>query len=181
MSSIGEELANIPVEEMVGSIGRGIAQAQYDIDMTGVRIAQLMSGFNEQGQADDANRVTFGQKDANDNLIRYSLLELGFTPTFYQFTETTLEVKVSLTISRSVESSRSTSSSSASASGKISFFGGSAKARARVSSVNASYSNKYQYSAEGSSMMKTKITPVPAPALLNERIRSMLEDSEQTS
>jgi hypothetical protein len=179
MTSIGEELTNVPIEEMIGSMGRGIAQAQYDLDMTGIRIAQFMSGFNEDGEVDNANRVTFGQKDGELNLIRYSLLELGFTPTFYQFTETTMEVKVSITIGKSSASSGSTSRSSSSASGKFSLWSGSANATAVASSVNASYSNKYQYSAEGSSMMRTKLTPVPAPALLNERIRDMLEDHQE--
>ncbi len=43
-----------------------------------------------------------------------------------------------------------------------------------VSSVSASYSAKYQYSAEGSSLMRTKLVPVPPPAILEERIRAMI-------
>ena len=38
-------------------------------------------------------------------------------------------------------------------------------------SVNASYSSKYSYSVEGSSLIRTKITPVPS----NEFLRSYME------
>ena len=184
MSAIGEELTNVRIDELIGSMGRGIAQAQFELDLTGIKIAQLMSGFNENGQPDDAHRVTFGQKETFRNedgtegtrLRSYSLLELGFTPTFYQFTETLLEIKLSITIGSSRETK--TASSSSQHSGKVSLWSG--RATAVASSVNASYASKYQYSAEGSSMMRTKLTPVPAPALLSERIRAMLESDEAT-
>jgi hypothetical protein len=35
MASIGEELTNVPIGEMVGSMGLGIAQAQYDFGCSG--------------------------------------------------------------------------------------------------------------------------------------------------
>ena len=40
--------------------------------------------------------------------------------------------------------------------------------------VSASFSSKYQYSAEGSSLMRTKLVPIPPPALLEERIRALI-------
>jgi hypothetical protein len=44
-----------------------------------------------------------------------------------------------------------------------------------TSQVNASYSQKYSYSAEGSSLLRTKLVPIPPPAILEERIRQQME------
>ena len=53
--------------------------------------------------------------------------------------------------------------------------------RASVSStpVDATYSSKYSYSAEGSSLLRTKLTPIPPPAILEERIRQQLEENQE--
>ena len=83
-----------------------------------------------------------------------------------------IELKLSLSMSRETNVSRSSTTVNASVKGSVGFF--SATASMRVSSVSASYSSKYQYSAEGSSLMRTKLVPVPAPAVLEERIRGML-------
>jgi hypothetical protein len=49
-----------------------------------------------------------------------------------------------------------------------------------AASVNATYSNKYSYTAEGSSLLRTKLTPVPPPAILEERIRQLMEILRET-
>ena len=41
--------------------------------------------------------------------------------------------------------------------------------------VDATYSAKYNYSAEGSSLLRTKLAPVPPPTILEERIRRLIE------
>lgn len=155
-----EELASVPIDRMISSMARGIAKAQYDLDLAGIKIAQLMAGITE------SSRVAFGNKT-------YSMLELGFTPSFYHFVDTVIEVRVSITITRSREftTSRGSSTSYDRADDEVT--------HTRTSSVNASYSNKYQYSAEGSSLMRTKIVPVPAPALLNERILALVEEQKK--
>ena len=59
------------------------------------------------------------------------------------------------------------------------FFGFGGGAKLSVSSVSASYASKFQYSAEGSGLLRTKLVPVPPPAILEERIRGLL-DAERT-
>jgi len=44
--------------------------------------------------------------------------------------------------------------------------------------VDASYSSKYSYSAEGSSLLRTKLATVPPPTILEERIRSMMDAAD---
>ena len=182
--AIGQDLLNVPFPAMVRSMGLAIAEAQYELDIVSMKIARLMAGFApEQEDDDDGSTIT----PARTNLVQigpskdddsYSLLELGFTPTFYQFVDTLIEVKISISMSR--EDSRSFSSTrvAASMSGKVGFF--SASAQANVSTVSASYSSKYQYSAEGSSILRTKLVTVPAPPILEERLRALAEPEPDT-
>lgn len=151
-----QELTNVPVHRLIQSTATGIARAQYELDLTSIRIAQLMAGI------DEASRVPFGKKS-------YSLLELGFTPTFYQFVDTVIEIKVSISTTSSSESSVTSQDSSSKKTDR------DGTVETRSSSVSAAYSSKYQYSTEGSSYVRTKIVPVPAPAILHERIRALVE------
>jgi hypothetical protein len=178
--AIGQDLLNVPFPAMIRSMGLAIAEAQYELDLVSMKIARLMAGFAPEQEDDEdistsisatrSNLVQIGPDPDDDS---YSLLELGFTPTFYQFVDTLIEVKISLSMSQ--EDTRKTSSTqvAASVSGKVGFF--SASAKANVSTVSASYSSKYQYSAEGSSILRTKLVTVPAPAILEERLRALTE------
>ncbi len=110
---------------------------------------------------------------------RVSLLELGFTPTFYQFIDNIIEVKVSIKFTREGSSSVSVKRDSKTRSASIGFSRGRVRARRNVttSQVNANYSQKFSYSAEGSSLLRTKLVPIPPPALLEERIQQQMEIS----
>lgn len=190
MANLGQELLNVPFPEMVEGLGTAISRAQLALDGMSLRIAQMMSGApyemeqeNAKGETvlveRPATRVKFGDGD-------YSLLELGFTPSFYQFVDTTIEVKISINIQEDTE--RKTSSydmtTSLSASGSVSLNPfkpkTSAKMRLSVSSVSASYSNKYSYSAEGSSLIRTRLVPVPVPAVLEERLQALVAAEAST-
>lgn len=172
--TVGTELLAVPFPEMVQRLGVGIAQAQLQLDLVSLRIARLMAGYDEEA---DAQREGDGNKSVN-YLVKfgdgreYSLLELGFTPTFYQFVDTVIELKMSISVQSEVEVKRSSSSAVAKGGGFWTPFGGGGSVSA--SSVSASFAAKYQYSAEGSSLMRTKLVPVPAPSLLEDRIRSLI-------
>lgn len=47
--------------------------------------------------------------------------------------------------------------------------------KAVTTTVDGSYSQKYSYSAEGASLLRTKLVPVPPPAILEERIREVMD------
>lgn len=119
---------------------------------------------------------------------RVSMLELGFSPTFYQFVDTIIEVKISIKYTQegSYSSSRNTNSkTSGFSAGVIGIpgLGGGVAARRTVTTtqVNATYSQKYSYSAEGSSLLRTKLVPIPPPAILEERIRQQMELAKETN
>ncbi len=135
--------------------------------------------------------------EKNTGLIRVptrvSMLELGFSPTFYQFVDTIIEVKIAIKITRSVESTRSardtraTNASSKTTSAKFGAgflsvgarFGTNSNSQATTSQVDATYASKYSYSAEGSSLLRTKLVPLPPPPILEERIRRLLDEESE--
>ncbi len=176
--SIGHDLLDVPFPEMIKSMGLAIAEAQFALDETGIRLAQMMTGEYEVDVVDEDGKVKTEKKEAYVNFSgqKMSLLELGFTPTFYQFVDTIIEVKISISMSTETSFERTSKTTNISASGGgFLFFGG---AKARVSTVSARYAGKYQYSAEGSSLLRTKLVPIPAPAVLEERIRAMIKPKE---
>ena len=84
-SRVTGALTSMSLDEMVSNLAIGIAEGQTALDRSCMDIALFM------GQA----QIAFGQReDGEPNLI--SLLELGFTPNFYQFVDTILEIKVSI-------------------------------------------------------------------------------------
>lgn len=156
MTQVGSELLNAPFPQMIERLGTGIAEAQFAMDSVSIRILQQLAGYVE----DENGNMVFSE----DTLVQltgtgesYSLLALGFTPTFYQFVDTVIELKMAVSMNRSTEVNLSS---------KINAL--------FVASVNASYSQKYQYSVEGSSAVRTKIVTVPAPAVLEQVIQAEL-------
>ncbi len=182
--AVGTDLLNAPFPEMVKTLGVGIAEAQYELDLVSMKIARMMAGYEPDEEPADGSLPAASGTPERTLLVplgdgnEYSLLELGFTPNFYQFVDTMIELKMSISMSRESNYSTSSTTVNASVKGKVGFF--SASAKMRVSTVSASYASKYQYSAEGSSLMRTKLVPVPAPAILEERIRAMLTSSAST-
>lgn len=183
--SVGTDLLAAPFPQMVRAMGVGIAEAQLELDLVSLKIARMMAGYEvEDGVDEDGNPITTSASDERKYLValsdgqEYSLLELGFTPTFYQFVDTVIELKLSISMSTETEREHKRKSTTVAAGGFAFPFvaGGAVKA----SSVSASFSSKYQYAAEGSSVMRTKLVPIPAPAVLEERIRQLIESKAAT-
>lgn len=175
-TTVGKALAEVPIGDMIKSLGLSIATAQYELDLTSLRIAQMMTGHYEDPQEkDESKRKKTALIDFDGEKL--SLLELGFTPTFYQFTETTIEIKMTISMTMSAEQAEANRSMSMDASAEAGFSGMKAKSgmQMNISTMSANFSSKYSISAEGTSMVRTKLMPVPPPALLEERIRRSLD------
>jgi hypothetical protein len=161
--SIGTELLNVPFPEMIKNLGLGVAEAQYAMDRVSIRITQLMAGFSEDKDGklvkDDSALIKL-----QENGESFSLLALGFTPTFYQFTETYIEMKMAISMKKSTDLAVSVKAS----------YNGIVGFGVLSASVNASYSQKYQYEASGSSSMRTKLVTVPVPAIFEQRLRELM-------
>lgn len=134
--------------------------------------------------------ITYKQKSGTQDKYFYiptkvSMLELGFSPTFYQFVDTIIEVKISIKYTQEGSQTTDIGSSGTSTSNSHSglrglIFGGNRSSTVATSHVNASYSQKYSYSAEGSSLLRTKLVPIPPPAILEEKIRQQMEVAKET-
>ena len=193
--AIGQDLLNVPMGDMISQMALAIADAQLALDESGIRQAELMSGRvvmrNEQGQLiNDSGAVSTDGPHFYDSLIyfgyrrsgtvttpeRVSMMELGFTPTFYQFVDTLIEVKIAIKMTEESSTTRKEKgferSSKFSASRNGIFYSTS------VTPVDATYASKYTYSAEGSSVLRTKLAPVPPPSILIERVRILMEQNE---
>ncbi|TVR65995.1 MAG: hypothetical protein EA422_02950 [Gemmatimonadales bacterium] len=191
------------------TIEQAQAYAIFDDGLTGgvsaqtIELKEVVDQIIERraAQIEEDEGSPPSQEELNQEVIRVptrlSLMELGFTPTFYQFVDTIIEVKIAIRMTRTREFSRTTSNATTEAeregerggSAGLSFgrpFGvkGSTTHKSsqtvQTTQVDATYSSKYSYSAEGASLLRTKLVPVPPPAILTERIRSFMEVEEET-
>ncbi|MEO3470757.1 hypothetical protein AAFN86_02740 [Roseomonas sp. CAU 1739] len=186
--SVGQELLNVPFPEMVEKLASAIAQAQMALDLNSIRTAQALATTNiPEGTVAIAIKETVnadGQVTNTEVLFNdkeMPLLVFGINPTFYAFSETIIEVKMAITmaVERTTKFSFGTTTSftnttkfnaSFATGGLVSFLAGSAKAGventstvALSSTMNASYSSKFNFKEEGSSLLRTTLRPVPPP------------------
>src|SRR3970282_1390723 len=162
--AIGQDLLNVPMGDMIRQMAFAIADAQFDLDDSSFRVAEMMSGQialrNEDGTLQlkdgkpvtEATTVKFGGEDL-------SMMELGFTPNFYQFVDTIIEVKIAIKISTSSEQTRVTKGSITrmDTTRRGWLFAPISQTVVTTTPVDATYTSKYNYSAEGSSLLRTKL------------------------
>ncbi len=190
MRSVGRDLLDVPFPEMVMNLAFAIAKGQLALDRTSLSTARMLAREkvkiiqeiqeiiepdfrtvevtvrDQEGNPQRETiivtgaRVKFESMDPED----MTLLQAGLSPTFYQFTESIIEVKMSI-------SQKTTSSSEfevgASLEASASWGWGSASF---ASHVNYKTANTYSYSAEGSSLLRTTLKPVPPPSRLTPRV-----------
>lgn len=184
ISSVGHALMDAPFDSMLVSIGEGIANAQFEMDLGAVKIAQLMAGMEVEGiTLGNEGRFDFGRAPGSPaSGTSVTLLELGFQPTFYELRQATIEFQMTVSINQETLDSRSAkeffgegSMASAAPWAQLVGWGPDQCAAAKVSMVNEETSSKYGFDAEGSSRLKARLRPRPAPAQLGERIRAIIE------
>lgn len=152
-TNVGQELLNVPFTEMVTKLALGIAEGQTKLDRNSTEVAKFMAGTKLKLPS---------ISDPDDPAgIELSMLALGFFPGFYQFQESIIEVKMAITMATASEAKVG-----ASASGGWGPFS---------ASVNASYSQKYEYKVEGSSRLYVRLVPVPPPAILQEYMEALIK------
>lgn len=143
-NQVTKALQESPLPGLIQNLGIAIAQAQYQMDLTAAKIAKLLG----------SEKVEIGETE-------YSLLELGFTPTFYQLTEATVEAKMTLSCAESKAFSIGMS-----AGVNLGYF---------AASVDASYSAKYSFEATGSSAITARFVSVPPPTIFLDRLSAKKE------
>jgi hypothetical protein len=190
MANVGRELLDVPFPQMVMNLAYAIAKGQLALDRTSLSTTRQLAAekvmliqeiqeiiepdfrtvkvdiVDAAGAPKTETIVVTGARVRFDSMPpeAFTLLQAGLMPTFYQFTESIIEVKMSI-------SSKSTSSSEfefgASLEASASWGWGSASF---ASHVNYKSQNTYSYSSEGSSLLRTTLKPVPPPSRLTPRV-----------
>lgn len=152
--AVGQELLNVPFAEMTEKLALAIAEGQTKLDMNSTRVAKFMAETN-------ITLPNLDDRAGQPPTVDYPLISLGFFPGFYQFQEAIIEVKMAITMAKSTE------------------FGLEASASLGIgpfsASVNASYKAKYNYSEEGSSLLRVKLAPAPPPTILENYMNKLVE------
>jgi hypothetical protein len=159
MPNVGQELLNVPFSEMTLKLALAIADGQTKLDMNSAQVAKFMA---------DTNLVLPSVADPAQT-TSLPILALGFFPGFYQFQEAIIEVKMAITMAVSTEVK-------ASVTGTI-----GSKWTPYSASVNASYSSKYDYKVEGSSLLRVRIVPLPPPSILQDYMEALIKKMTQSA
>ena len=149
-ASIPRTLLEAPLPELIQRLGLAVAQAQSALDRNSIDVAKALID----------TRIELGDNE-------FSLLELGFTPTFYAFTEATLEAKLTFSVQEQEEFS----------------IGGSVGVSVMsivTATINASYTRKYSFTAEGASSIAARLVSLPAPSEFMERLNLLRAASAPT-
>jgi hypothetical protein len=175
---------------VIHAVAMAVAQGQFQLDQASLHAAEYMSGQMllrdmESGQlltraGEPAGvptvvdtRVLFGtliDDDGHRVPNRLSMMELGFVPSFYQFVETVVDVKLTVRLRRQETETRVPDATAAEPAM------GRRRPRTVITAtpVDARYSGTYNFSADMTSTVRTKLVPVPPPAVLEQRILAEL-------
>jgi hypothetical protein len=172
--SIGQELLDIPIADMVRDLAAAVAEGQLALDRASIDTLKfLASPANAidlipqvtEVIASAPTTLSIGGKDVTVPgvsvtqqpvaPVKTTLLQAGLLPTFYQFTEALIEVKLSVSIKES---------SATQTDGRPGFTRRGAMAFA--SPVNFRNASTYSHTADGASLLRVTMKPVPAPTRL---------------
>ncbi len=147
----GKEGKGYTVRPLVNIIGEGtgaIAEAvlRGDGRIAGIEVIEGGTGYDP--------RTTMVEILPQPKMVpqKLSMIELGFVPNFYQFVDTVINMKIAITITKNKEG----------------------QYNLNAATVDANYSSSYDYKMELAASVQTKIVPIPPPAILEERIRSVI-------
>jgi hypothetical protein len=175
-ATVGADLLAVPMPKMVLSLAQAIAKGQTALDQASLNTLKVLAKTKfdyipELTEVLTPTPITAGGTTVTGvdvelvapRALKMTMLQAGIVPTFYQFTESVIEVKMA--ISSKVESqSEFEFGLETEASAGFLFASGSIS-----SHVNFKTSNTYSYSAEGSSLLRTTLKPTPPPARMMPR------------
>jgi hypothetical protein len=176
---IGKDLLDIPFAELVRNLAFAIAEGQLELDRSSIATLQfLMDPKNNVSIIPEIAEViepavrmvpvTGGSpvpvtgatvRASGAQPVEMTLLQAGLLPTFYQFTEATIEVKLSISMkeTETKETKGSTPLGRQTSRFAALVFG---------SPVDYRTANTYSYAAQGSSVLRATLRPVPPPPRL---------------
>jgi hypothetical protein len=172
--AVGQELLDVPIADMVRDLAAAVAEGQLALDRASIDTLKFLA--SEANAIDLIPQVTEVIAPASTTLavagsnvtvpgvsvtqqpvtpVKTTLLQAGLLPTFYQFTEALIEVKMSVSLKQA---------SATQTEGRPGF--GKRGVIAFASPVNFRNQSTYTHSAEGSSLLRVTMKPVPPPIRL---------------
>jgi hypothetical protein len=176
-ATVGADLLAVPFPKMVFDLARSIAKGQTALDRASLATLRVLARTQfdyipeiteviAPGPVNTVGGVPVTGVDVTavpTRSIPLSLLQAGLTPTFYQFTESVIEVKMAISAKVSTQTEFEFGV-------QVEASAGFLFASATVTShVDFRTSNTYSYSAEGSSLLRTTLKPVPPPPRMMPR------------
>ena len=168
---VGGLLASVPFDQMLENVGKAIARAQAELDRESITILQEMC--EKDTVRLPALKIEKGK--LKDETLTTSMIGAGFQPTFYQFAETIIEVK--MTINVATESTEEKEISGEETTTTTNYYRNPFSRRLRrartvvtTTPVDATYTNKYNFTQEGTSMMRTRLVPVPPNSIIQRQL-----------
>jgi hypothetical protein len=170
IAQVGAELAEVPIDQLIGTVAKGIADGQQTLDMASIQtlitLANTMvslipeitevltpSPFQVQISGQAPIDITGARVMTSAAApVTMSALQAGIVPSFYQFTEATIALKLSVQVREAQEEDDDGTRRSV-----FLLFG---------SNVNFRTQNTYSYQADASTSVTVVMKPVPAPSRL---------------
>lgn len=142
IETITNTLTNSPLSTMIENMGLSIATAQAALDSNSIEMLKNLA----------SSTVEIGG-------TQVSLLNLGFVPSFYAFTEASFEAKMEFAMSEST---------SFDVNGTV-----SVEAKMFSTSVSAGYARKFDQSASASSSIAARMVSLPPPENLVTLLKNL--------
>ena len=177
--NVGHELLDVPFPAMIFNMASAIAKSQTALDMESIEIMRIM-GDKEKApvyipRLNVDSTGTLIDDSSGETDFKTSMIGAGFQPTFYQFVESIIEVKMTIKMTEDTEYTREEK-------GTKRTVGFSWRRGFSVTStpMNSTYTNKYNYSVEGQSLLRTRLIPLP-PNTFIQRLLDMKAQAIQAS
>jgi len=142
IETITNTLTNAPLSKMIEDMGISIATAQAALDANSINTLKSLA----------TSTVEIGGE-------QISLLNLGFVPSFYTYTEASFEAKMEFSLSESM---------SVDVSGEVSVV-----TQVVSATVSAGYSRKFDQSASASSSIAARMVSLPPPENLVTLLKNL--------
>ena len=143
------------------NLALGIAKAQKALDENSVQTAEALANQTIEVIPQVTEEITDKEvKFKPAEKIKMSLLQVGLNPTFYQFSESTIEVGMDIKTSTTTETSVNVSLEA-----KVGFSVWSASIKADVA-----FNRKFGQEVHGTSKMVVKLVPVAPPQYLMPKL-----------
>ncbi len=163
--SVGQELLDVPLDKMVASLAMGVAEAQRALDENSLATTmELASDDNKISYVPAINVTTSDSGTSVETITAEDIPLIAFIrPTWYQFSETTIEVSMDI-------KTKSETSTKVKVGAKAKFGFGPFSASIKV---DVEHNRKFGKEVHGTSRMVVKMVPVPPPPLLLPEINQI--------